>query len=133
MKRFWIVLTLISLVLLNSCWPGHTPERTWGAKSVTLTIDPVTITTNQNLRLDAKIDFLKGEEGGPSNFSVRFLDGTKILAEDVVSNDETVTKDISVTKAMNGTLTVKARVFFTNTPDSFSIESQPVTVTINIP
>jgi hypothetical protein len=51
----------------------------------------------------------------------------------VVSNDETVTKDIPVTKSMNGTLTIKAKVFFTNSPDSLGPESQPVTVTINIP
>jgi hypothetical protein len=132
MKLRSVVLILVAILLLNSCEYGPT-DNTWMAQSITLTADPLTITTNQNLRLNAKVVFLVGPEGGPHLFSVRFLDGTKILAEGVVSNDKTVTKDIPVTKSMNGTLTIKAKVFYTNFPDPVNVDSQPVTVTINIP
>jgi hypothetical protein len=120
---------VIIIFLLNSCQPFETALV---AKSITMTADPATITTSQNLKVVATVVFV-GQEGSPEQFSVRFLNGTEILAEGVVSSNSTAIKDISVTKTMNGTLSIKARVFRTNSTDTSSIDSQPVTVTVNIP
>jgi hypothetical protein len=127
MMYFYVVLC--SLFFLNSC---YTIDPALYPKSIAVTATPSTITTSQNLKLVATVIF-EGQEGTPSQFSVRFLNGTQILAEGVVSSDETVTKDIPVTKSMNGLLTIKAKVFFPGNPDASNIESQPVTVTVNIP
>lgn len=128
MKLRYSPVFLFGSLLLISCGPF---ETALGAKSITITADPVTITTSQNLKLVARVVFT-GQEGSPEEFSVRFLNGTEILAESVVSGNETATKEILVTKAMNGTLTIKAKVFRTNSNDT-AVESQPVTVTVNIP
>jgi hypothetical protein len=125
-KHFFSMVT--TLFLLNSCQPFETALV---AKSITMMADPVTITTSQNLKVVATVTFA-GQEGSPEQFSVRFLNSTEILAEGVVSSNSTVTKDIPVTKTMNGTLTITARVFRTNSTDT-TVESQPVTVTVNIP
>jgi hypothetical protein len=102
--------------------------------AITVTADPGTIVKSQNLKLAATVDFGKGGVGSPEEFSVRFLNGTETLAESVISKDKTATKDILVTKSMNGTLTIKASVFRNNSTNVSSIvESQPVTVTVNIP
>lgn len=125
--KFHVILC--TLLLLSSC---QVTDPLLFPKSIAMTASPSTITTSQNLKLVATVVF-EGVEGSPDQFSVRFLNGTKILAEGVVSGDKTVTKDIPVTKSMNGVLTIKAKVFFPGNPDALNIESQPVTVTVNIP
>jgi hypothetical protein len=97
-----------------------------------MTASPITVATSQNLKLVATVIF-EGVEGTYADFSVRFLNGTNILAEGIVSGNKTVTKEIPVTKSMNGMLTIKAKVFFTGKPDASNVESQPATVDINIP
>jgi hypothetical protein len=124
-----LYVVIHSFLLLSSCQPS---DPLLSPKSVAMTASPSTITTSQNLKLVATVIF-EGQEGSPAQFSVRFLDGAKILTEGIVSGNETVTKDIPVTKSMNGILTIKAKVFFTGSPEASNIESQPVTVTINIP
>jgi hypothetical protein len=127
--KFLSILPSIFIFLLGSCQPFETGIV---AQSITMTADPVTITTSQNLKMVATVVFA-GQAGSPQLFSVRFLNGTETLAEGVVSGIRTVTKDIPVTKSMNGTLTIKARVFRNNSTDTSSIDSQSVLVTVNIP
>ena len=129
MKLKHLSTLIFGLFLLNSCVEKTDPLI--APNSVTVTADPFKITTVQNLKLVATVVFTGGL-GSPEQFSVRFLNGTETLAESVVSGNETATKEIPVTKAMNGTLTIKARVFRTNSTDT-AVESQVLTVTVNIP
>jgi hypothetical protein len=130
MKRRNLSILVFGLFLISSC--GEVIDKVISPQSITLTANPGAITISQNLKLVATVVFTGGL-GSPEQFSVRFLNGTEILAESVVSGNKTATKDIPVTKAMNGTLTIKARVFLTNSTDTSSVNSQPVIVTVNIP
>jgi hypothetical protein len=130
MKFQRLSVLMLGLVLIFSCAQVYT-TYILSPSSVVVMADPGTIAASQNLKLVAKVDFV-GQEGTPEDFSVRFLNGTEILAESVISKDKTATKNILVTKSMNGTLTIKARVFRTNSTET-TVESQPITVTVNIP
>jgi hypothetical protein len=129
MKLKNLSVLILGLIFLDSC--REPTEYILFPKSITMTADPGTIATSQNLKLAATVIF-EGSYGIPEDFSVRFSNGTEILVESAISRNKTTSKDIPVTKAMNGTLTIKARVFRTNSTDT-AVESQPVTVTVNIP
>lgn len=129
MRIKYLFRLIFALVLLISCKGGG--DTLVSPMSVTMTATPSTLTTSQNLKLSASVVFTGGI-GSPDQFAVRFLNGTEILIESAISIDNTASKEIPVTKAMNGTLTIKARVFRNNSTDT-AVDSQPVIVTVNIP
>jgi hypothetical protein len=130
MNLKFLIALLFTGTIFMSCQTlyGDSPLT---LEAVSLKVGSITITANQDLSLLADVK-IGGGIGDPAQFRVEFLNGAEVLTSGNVSSTKRVEKSILITKAMNGTLQLKARAISSGTPIK-TVESQVVFVTVNIP